>query len=112
NNDDVFVLQSLVYAFGRLNRKVLVIGDHNVALELTKWNIPVNQTLQSAFENTALKHGQNVTFLNKDLGDLSLLENSNLENVNHAFARFKQDFDLMLVQLDSLSQASDVKEWI
>ncbi len=112
NNDDVFVLQSLVYAFGRLNRKVLVIGDHNVALELTKWNIPVNQTLQSTFENTALKHGQNVTFLNKDLGDLSLLENSNLENINDAFARFKQDFDLVLVQLDSLSKASDVKEWI
>ncbi|RZK37600.1 MAG: lipopolysaccharide biosynthesis protein, partial [Pedobacter sp.] len=109
---NVFALGSLSYAFARMNKQLLIIGDEDVAQEIQKWNVPTDQSIQTVFENLSVQKNNYVTFLNRDLGGLSLLENKDKDGVNHIFNRLRNEFDLILVYLDPVNTVSDVKEWI
>lgn len=108
----VFCLVSMAYAFARTDKQILIIGDDETANEVQRWNIPINQSLKSVLDKLHLDKNNRITFLNKDLGGVSLLENSNKEKVQKVFDYFKTNFDLVLVFLDPLNIVSDVNEWV
>lgn len=108
----IFALASLAYAFARIDKQILIIGDDETANEMQKWNIPTHQSLKNVLDTLCLEKNNRMTFLNKDLGGFSLLENSNKQRVNSVFDYFKQHFDLIIVLLDPLNIVSDVNEWI
>lgn len=108
----IFSVVSLAYAFARLDKQILLIGNEDIAAEVQQWNIPVNQSLKTVFEKLTIQKTNRITFLNKDLGGLSLLENKNRETIAQIFNNLKNEFDLIIVYLEPLNMVSDIKEWI
>jgi len=108
----VFSAASLAYAFARLDKQILLIGNAEMASEIQKWNIPTEQSLKTVLENLTLKKNNRITFLNSDLGGVSLLENKDNPSLAQIFKNLKNEFDLILVYLDAVNSVSDVKEWI
>lgn len=108
----IFSAVSLAYAFARLDKQILIIGDDEVASEVQKWNIPTDQSLLTVFKNLTIQKNNRITFLNKELGGLSLLENKDRTNIAEIFTSLKNEFDFIIVYLDALNQVSDVNEWI
>jgi uncharacterized protein involved in exopolysaccharide biosynthesis len=108
----VFSTVSLAYAFARIDKQILLIGNDEIATEVQKWNIPTNQSLKTVFKNLTIQKNNRITFLNGDLDGLSLLENNNKASISQIFNSLKSEFDLIIVYLDALNSVSDVKEWI
>lgn len=108
----IFSAVSLAYAFARLDKQILLIGNTEIAEEIQKWNIPTNQSLKAVFETLTLQKNNLITFLNKDLEGLSLLENKDKANIAQVFNGLKNEFDLIIVYLDAVNSVSDVKEWM
>ncbi len=108
----VFSATSLAYAFARLDKQILIIGDEEVAAEVQQWNIPSHQSLKTILETATIEKNNRITFVNKDLGGLSLLENKDKMSISHVFETLKSEFDLIIIYLDALNDVSDVKEWI
>lgn len=108
----IFSAVSLAYAFARLDKQILLIGNAEMASEIQRWNIPADQSLKTVLESLTLKKNNRITFLNSDLGGVSLLENKDNPSVAQIFKGLKNEFDLILVYLDAVNSVSDVKEWI
>lgn len=108
----IFSAVSLAYAFARLDKQILLIGDAEMASEIEKWNIPTNQSLKTVLDNLTLQKNNRITFLNSDLGDVSLLENKDNPSISQIFKSLKNEFDMIIVYLDAVNSVSDIKEWI
>lgn len=107
----LFSVMSLAYVFARLGKQILLIGDEEMGLSVKEWNIPVNQSLKNVFEGSTIEKNKHITFLNKDLDGLSLLENKDKAGITEAFNRLKNEFDLIIIYLDPINSMSDIKEW-
>ncbi len=108
----IFSAVSLAYAFARLDKQILLIGDAEMATEIQKWNIPTNQSLKTVLDNLTLQKNNRITFLNSDLGGVSLLENKDNPSISQIFKSLKNEFDMIIVYLDAVNSVSDIKEWI
>ncbi len=108
----IFSAVSLAYAFARLDKQILLIGDAEMASEIQKWNIPTNQSLKTVLDNLTLQKNNRITFLNSDLGGVSLLENKDNPSISQIFKGLKNEFDMIIVYLDAVNSVSDIKEWI
>lgn len=108
----VFSTVSLAYAFARLDKQILLIGNSEIAEEIQKWNVPTHQSLKTVLQTLNLQKNNLITFLNKDLDGVSLLENKTNSGITQIFNGLKNEFDLIIVYLDAINSVSDVKEWI
>ena len=108
----VFSTASLAYAFARIDKQILLIGNAEMAEEIQKWNVPTNQSLKTVLDTLTLQKNNLITFLNKDLDGVSLLENKDNPSISQIFSSLKNEFDLIIVYLDALNSVSDLKEWI
>ncbi|WAC42065.1 hypothetical protein [Pedobacter sp. SL55] len=108
----IFSAVSLAYSFARLDKQILLIGNSEIAEEIKKWNIPTNQSLKTVLDTLTLQKNNLITFLNKDLEGVSLLENKDNAGITQIFNSLKNEFDLIIVYLDAVNGVSDVKEWI
>ena len=111
-NFTIFSALSLAYSFARLDKQILLIGNSEMAEEVQKWNIPTNQSLKTVLNTLTLQKNNLITFLNKDLNGVSLLENKDSSGITQIFNSLKNEFDLIIVYLDAVNSVSDVKEWI
>lgn len=111
-NFTIFSAVSLAYAFARLDKQILLIGNSDMAQEIQKWNIPTDQSLKKVLSTLTLQKNNLITFLNKDLEGLSLLENKDNPRLTQIFNSLKNEFDLIIIYLDAVNSISDVKEWI
>ncbi|GAB1463264.1 GumC family protein [Pedobacter sp.] len=107
-----FSTATLAYAFARMDKQILLIGNAEMAEEIQKWNVPTNQSLKTVLDTFSLQKNNLITFLNKDLGGVSLLENKDNPSLSKIFSSLKNEFDLIIVYLDALNSVSDLKEWI
>ena len=108
----IFAEVSLAYAFARLDKQILLIGDAEMAAEVEKWNIPTNQSLKTVFKDLTIQKNNRITFLNNDMEGLSLLESKDKSSITQVFKSLKSQFDLIIIDLDAINNVSDVKEWI
>lgn len=111
-NFSIFSAVSLAYSFARLDKQILLIGNTEMGEEIQKWNIPTNQSLKTVLKTLTLQKNNLITFLNKDLDGVSLLEKKDNIGVTQIFNSLKNEFDLIIVYLDAVNGVSDVKEWI
>lgn len=111
-NFTIFSAVSLAYGFARLDKQILLIGNSEMAEEIQKWNIPTNQSLKNVLNTLTLQKNNLITFLNKDLEGISLLENKDNPSITQIFNGLKNEFDLIIIYLDAVNSVSDVKEWI
>lgn len=108
----IFTLISLTYSFASLGKKILLIGDAEIALELEKLNISTNQSIGNVLAGSPIAAAQSITFLSNNLGGKSLLEKGNQEGIDQIFNEFSTQFDLIIVHLDPVNSISAIKEWI
>ena len=111
-NSKLFSAISLAYVFGRLGKQILLIGDDEMASQVMEWNVPTNQSLKNIFEGATIEKNKHITFLNRDLDGLSLLENKDKASITETFNTLKNEFDLVLIYLDPINSTFDVKEWL
>ncbi|WP_029286136.1 hypothetical protein [Pedobacter sp. R20-19] len=108
----IFTLIGLTYSFASLGKKILLIGNDEIAIELKKLKIPTDQSFGNVLAGSSITADQSITFLSNDLGSKSLLENRHQEGIDQIFNAFNTQFDLVLVYLDPVNSLSAIKEWI
>ncbi|MCJ0741617.1 exopolysaccharide transport family protein [Pedobacter montanisoli] len=102
---------SLAYAFARLNKQVLLIGNNEVGFEAQKLNVPTNQSVKAVFQDCSIQKNKHITYLNSDLEGFSLLEKNDKNNLTQSFNKLKKEFDLIIICLEPLNTVNDMKEW-
>lgn len=110
-NSQVFPVVSLTYAFALLGKKILLIGDQEMAAGLENLDIPTNQSIRDILHGSVIKADKMISFLSSNLDGSSLLENRDKESITDVFNTFKNQFDFVIISLDSLEKLSDIKEW-
>ncbi|TCC93959.1 lipopolysaccharide biosynthesis protein [Pedobacter frigiditerrae] len=108
----LFSVVSLAYAFASLEKKILLIGDEELAAEAEKLNITTNQRFKDILNGSIIQKRDHITFLSRELEGQSLLENKDKASIAQTFDAFKSEFDLIIIQLDAINKISDVNEWI
>lgn len=108
----IFTLIGLTYSFASLGKKILLIGDAGIAIELEKLKISTHQSIGNILAGSTLVADQSITFLSNDLSGKSLMEKGNQEGIHQIFSTFNTQFDLILVYLDPVNSLSAIKEWI
>ena len=111
-DNKVFSAISVAYAFARLHKHVLIIGNEEMASELHKLNFAVNQVFSDLLNGQTVQRHSHITFVNNGLGDLSLLENQDKSTAMQVFDKLKNEFDLIIIYLDGLNSGTDTKEWL
>jgi succinoglycan biosynthesis transport protein ExoP len=108
----IFTIISLTYSFASLGKKILLIGDAEIAGELEKLKISTNQSIGNVLAGSPIVADESITFLRHNLGGKSLMEKGHQEGIDLIFNAFNAQFDLILVHLDPVNSLSAVKEWI
>ena len=108
----MFTLVGLAHSFASLGKKILVIGDSEVAAELAGSKPATNQSIGDVLAGSTVVAAESITFLNSNLGGHSLLERGHQESVDQVFKNFNTQFDLILVFMDPIDSSSAIKEWM
>ena len=110
-----FLAAGLAYSFAMIGKKVLLIGeDYPNLTEL----ITNKQTThhQQAFESFVIKKlivaEDLITVLNRNPSNSSLLEIKDATGVSNAFDVLRQEFDIIITDIDNLKDINQVKEWL
>lgn len=108
-----FVASSLAHAFAMTGRKVLLIGGETAPIESSNSK---ELAVVSNFETFLIKreiHTEDlVTVLNKSLDNTSLLEIQSSRNLKMGFEVLTREFELIIVDVNSLHEINIAKEWL
>jgi len=107
-----FTILNLAYAFGQMNKKVLLIGNQEVALALQKLNMPVNQSIRAVLQGANVTQSEPFSFVKNDLDGQSLLEIKDRKALSEIFGTMRDRFDLIIVTLDPLGDGAGNREWM
>lgn len=104
---------ALAWAFSKINKTVLIIDGNFAQPDISKLNPDT-----ALFENYLKKEvsmdatpGQ-ISILGNKGGDVSLLELSDDKQISYKLQTLKLQFDIILVETDSLTAMNKAKEWI
>ncbi len=109
-----FLSSSLAYAFAMTGKKVLLMSNtESVALpiELTAGKA-IPQNFDTFLKDQQIEPEDRITWLQIRAGDQSLLEITNLENLERAFAVLKKEFDLIVIDATEMHQVNQFREWL
>ncbi|WP_257668225.1 exopolysaccharide transport family protein [Parapedobacter tibetensis] len=109
-----FIASSLAYAFALINKKVLLIGDDypNLTELISNKQQNGSQAFESFLVKKEIKTEDMITVLNKNPNNKSLLEINGSNNLMAAFDVLKGEFDIIIIDLNSLKNINQVKEWL
>lgn len=109
-----FLTSSLAYAFALISKKVLLIGDNypNLTELISNKQKNENQAFESFLVKKEIKTEDMITILSKNPENKSLLEIKDSNNLKAAFEVLKKEFDIIIIDLNSLRSISQVKEWL
>jgi len=108
-----FLASSLVYAFAMTGKKVLLISAE---AQITDKN-PSQKLIPSQFFETFIVkkefHTEDlITVFNSQSTNSSLLETQSASNLNIGFEALKKEFDLIVIDVNSLKEVNKAKEWL
>lgn len=105
---------SLAWAFSRVNKKVLIIdgnfSNQNVS-NVSKGQVLLDNLLTNSELPVPAAGKDGISILGKKGGDTSLNEIASEEQVKHLLTRLKHDFDVVIVEADSMVSMNKAKEW-
>lgn len=126
-----FVAESIAYAFASTKRKVLLIGgsEDKERLKLPggkprkllgkakkdaneKEEDPGAASFDSFLDDRKIESEGGVTILNKADSAGSLLEMRSATELHSAFLVLREEFDLIIIDSDSMSNTNRAKEWL
>lgn len=108
-----FVTSSLVYAFAMTGKKVLLISSEEETKEtgLSQKLIP-SEFFETFLVKKEIQTEDLITVLNSKSTNTSLLETQSTEKLKNGFNVLKNEFDLILVDMNSLKEFNKAKEWL
>ena len=107
------IVVALAWAFSKINKTVLIIDGNFAQPDISKLNpesIPLENFLRNDISFEAAS-GQ-ISILGNKGGDVSLLELADEKQISHKIQTLKSQFDIILVETDSLTAMNKAKEWI
>lgn len=109
-----FLTASLAYAFALINKKVLLIGNGhpNLTELISNKQQEKNQRFESFLVKKEIKTEDMITVLSKNPDNKSLLEIKGSDGLVPAFEMLKKEFDIIIIDLNSLRSTNQVKEWL
>ena len=107
-----FTVLNLAYAFGQMNKKVLLIGNHELTSVLQTLNMPVDQSIRAVLQGANVAHSEPFSFVKNDLDGQSLLEIKDRKTLSEIFGAIRDRFDLIIVALDPLNDGAENREWM
>lgn len=109
-----FLASGLAYSFAMIGKKVLLIGEDYP--NLTELITNKQAVHQQAFESFVIKKEivaeDLITVLNRNPSHSSLLEIKDATGVSNAFEVLRQEFDIIITDIDNLKDINQVKEWL
>lgn len=108
-----FVCYSLAYAFAMTGKKVLLIGEEPLFGDKSETKSLIkSQYFESFLIKKQVVAEDLITILNKNDQSSSLLEIQNEKNLKAGFEILKNDFDLVIIDINSLQDINVAKEWL
>lgn len=109
-----FVASGLAYAFAMTGKRILLISktaSSALPIELRqKKSIP--QNFDAFLKNQEIEPSDLITLLQVRTGDQSLMELTDLENLEKAFDVLKAAFDLIIIDGTEMHEANQIREWL
>lgn len=107
-----FISYSLAYAFAMTGKKILLIADDQPVVKSETKAISTSQNFQKFLIKKEVHVDDLITFMNKSTEKDSLLEIQNVNNLKAGFEVLKREFDLIIIDINSLSEMNITKEWL
>ncbi|MBE9463134.1 GumC family protein [Dyadobacter subterraneus] len=106
---------SLAWAFSKVNKKVLVIDGNFSSQSITGLNInavSLDEILNGQKQLSAMTGEDDISIVGNRGQDTSLNEIAPANQVREVLEQLKSNFDIILVEADSLVAMNKAKEWI
>jgi Mrp family chromosome partitioning ATPase len=104
---------ALAWAFSKINKTVLIIDGNFGQPDISKLN-PDTSLIESFIKSDAVieaSPGQ-ISILGNNGGDISLLELADEQAISERLQMLKAQFDIILIETDSLTAMNKAKEWV
>ncbi|PWS29225.1 lipopolysaccharide biosynthesis protein [Pedobacter yonginense] len=103
---------SLAYAFAAIGKKVLLIADELPVVQAQSKQLATNQNFQTFLIKKQIQTEDLITVMNKNTARSSLLESQSMESLKGGFEVLRKEFDIILVDVNSLRDINIAKEWL
>ncbi|WP_442588351.1 exopolysaccharide transport family protein [Pedobacter sp. AW31-3R] len=110
-----FISSCLAYGFSKTGKKILLIGGEDQTIKNA--NIK-DLAIVENFETFLIKreiHADDndlITIFKKNADNTSLLENQSSKNLKAGFEVLRNEFDLIIIDVNSLKEINIAKEWL
>ena len=107
-----FVCYSLAYAFAMTGKKVLLIADELPVVKSESKALATNQNFQTFLIKKEIHTEDLFTIMNKSTARDSLLEIQSIKSLKAGFDILREEFDVIIVDVNSLHDINLAKEWL
>jgi succinoglycan biosynthesis transport protein ExoP len=109
-----FVAANLAYAYAMTGKKILLIGGEQQANPVLSDSTQLtrSQNFETFLVNREIKVEDLITKLSKVDHHKSLLEIQNERNLRSGFDVLKKQFDIIIIDIESLTDINIAKEWL
>lgn len=107
-----FIASSLAYAFAMIGKKVLLIGGDVQVAQSNSKELATSQNFETFLIKREIQIEDLITVLNKNTNNSSLLELQNLKSLKAGFDVLRKEFDIIIIDVNSLKELNIAKEWL
>jgi len=107
-----FIAYSLAYAFAMTGKKVLLIADELPVVKAESKALATSQNFQTFLIKKEIHTEDLITIMNKSTARESLLEMQSIKSLKAGFEVLREEFDIIIVDVNSLHDINIAKEWL
>ncbi|MBB2148424.1 GumC family protein [Pedobacter gandavensis] len=107
-----FIASSLAYSFAMIGKKVLLIGGETEVVKSNSKELSLSQDFETFLVKRQIQTEDLITVLNKNDNNTSLLEMQNANNLRAGFEVLREEFDVIIIDVNSLRDINIAKEWL
>lgn len=107
-----FTAYSLAYAFAMTGKKILLIADEAPVVKSESKALAVSQNFQTFLIKKEIHTEDLITIMNKNTARNSLLEMQSIKSLQAGFDILREQFDLIIIDVNSLHDINIAKEWL
>lgn len=107
-----FISSSLAYSFAMIGKKVLLIGGETEVVKSNATALSLSQDFETFLVKRQIQTEDLITVLNKNDNNSSLLEMQNAKNLKAGFEVLREEFDVIIIDVNSLRDINIAKEWL
>jgi len=107
-----FIAYGLAYAFAMTGKKILLITDVLPVIKSDSKELANSQDFEVFLVKKEIHTEDLITILNKNMVQNSLLESQSIKNLQNGFEVLKKEFDMIIIDINSLHNMNIAKEWL